>query len=355
LAAPFAYRALVHSTASAARLTRLSADLIIGDLRDRRSVAKAIRGCDAVVHLARGDTDVMRSGLENLLRSAVEEQVGRFVHISSVGVYGDSPPPESRLESAPLKRTTNDYGNEKMVQERRVLRYASRRGLPVVILRPPNVYGPFSWFTQELIAKIRCGKLAIVENGNNPCNLVYVDNLIEAILLALWKPRAVGEVFFVTDFEPVSWERCLLDHAKMINVVVPRITAFKSLPVRRERMIPDSIRILPRVLLSGELRRILREIPVAKAIDSFMYTRFQSLSADLQQRIRLWINGPQRVESLESSNGNIDPLDNLIMAQGRTVAHSSEKAKRLLGYSSPVSYNEGMALTAAWLDYARIV
>ena len=54
---------------------------------------------------------------------------------------------------------------------------------------PPNVWGPYSHFSLEVIQKLRKGTLALVSNGQNPCNLVHVDNLVEAILLSLWKPK----------------------------------------------------------------------------------------------------------------------------------------------------------------------
>src|SRR5262245_17964289 len=83
-----AVRAVVHSTGSAARIARLPLEFALGDLCDAASVEKALDGCDAIVHLARGSTAVMRKGLENLLRAAIRHKVSRFVHMSSVTVYG---------------------------------------------------------------------------------------------------------------------------------------------------------------------------------------------------------------------------------------------------------------------------
>src|SRR5262245_21741346 len=186
-------RLFVHSTASASRIARFPIDFVLGDLCDKNSVDRAIEDCDAVVHLARGDRRVMTTGLENVLRAAMKQQCERFVHLSSVAVYGQHPPPESSSEEAPPQPGNMAYGVEKLKEEQRVRRFGRNHGLPFVILRTPNVYGPFSHFTVNLIGKIRAGQMAIVDGGQNPCNLVYVDNLIEAILLSLWKPAAVGE------------------------------------------------------------------------------------------------------------------------------------------------------------------
>src|SRR6266446_260410 len=133
-------RAFIHSTASAARITRFPLEFAMGDLCDSISVDQAMKGCDAVVHLARGESSVMQRGLDNLLKSAVKQQVSRFVHLSSVAVHGNLPPPESASGDAPIRPCDNPYGREKWKQEQRVLGWERHHGLPAVILRPPNVW-----------------------------------------------------------------------------------------------------------------------------------------------------------------------------------------------------------------------
>jgi nucleoside-diphosphate-sugar epimerase len=85
LTGAFEPRPFVHSTGSAWRIARFPLDFAMGDLCDGAAVHRAMDGCDAVVHLARGDDAVMRRGLENVLRAAVTHRVSRFVHISSAG------------------------------------------------------------------------------------------------------------------------------------------------------------------------------------------------------------------------------------------------------------------------------
>lgn len=348
-------RAFVHSTAAAARIARYPIDFVLGDLCEKESVQRAVEGCDAIIHLARGDSRVMTAGLENLLEAALKHRCKRFVHVSSVAVYGNHPPPESISEDARPDPGAMQYGIEKLKQERRVLKYGRLHDLPFVILRPPNVYGPFAHFTKDLLGKIRAGRMAIVDGGQNPCNLVYVDNLIEAILLALWKPAGVGETFFVTDFEAVSWKRCLDDHAALLGISLPLVSQDNLVSKPRERLIWDSMRLFPRILLSGELRGQARQVPLLKCVENALYNKFQRLSAETQQQLRLAVNGPLTFQKNGSVPRRFSSDDPLIAAQSRTVAHSSEKARRLLGYRAPVSYHEGMALSEAWLRYSRIL
>jgi nucleoside-diphosphate-sugar epimerase len=348
-------RAFIHSTASAARITRYPLDFVLGDLCDRASVDRAMDGCDAVIHLARGDEKVMKQGLENVLRAAARQGVSRFVHMSSVAVYGNSPPPESTSEDAPAKRSDMAYGNVKLAQEKRVQHYWKNHGLPVVILRPPNVYGPFAAFTVDLLNRIRNGKVAILDGGRNPCNLVYVDNLVESTLFSIWKPDAIGQTFFVTDGEGLTWEQCLTDHAELLGVSLPRISSADLASPKQEHFVRDSLRALPRVILSGELRSVLRQVPAIRSVELALYNGFQSMPGGMQQKIRRLITGP-RVISKTGGNGARSLIrDNILDAQSRTVAHSNEKARRLLGYTAPVSYREGMALTEAWLRFSRML
>jgi len=351
----FEPRPFVHSTGSAWRIARFSLNFALGDLCDPRSVDRAIDGCDAVVHLARGNDAVMQRGLENVLRAAVAHRVSRFVHISSVAVYGSQPPAASVSEAAPASRSDLAYGNAKLEQEHRVLRYGRRHGLEVVILRPPNVWGPFGVFSVELVNAIRTHGIAILDGGRNPCNLVYVDNLVEAILLALWRPEAPGQVFFVTDREPVSWIRCITDHATLVGVDVPHVASAELAPPARERLWRDSLRALPGVIADAEFRRAVTRIPLAKRTMSLLSGWLPMLPGPAEQAVRGWLRGRASVRRNGSSERVFHADHPFIAAQRRSVAHSSDKARRLLGYTAPVSYDEGLSLTEAWLREARIL
>jgi nucleoside-diphosphate-sugar epimerase len=346
-------RAFIHSTASAARITRFPIEFSIGDLRDSASVDRAVEGCDAIVHLARGEGSVMRAGLENLLRAAVLHKVSRFVHMSTVAVYGNMPPPESITEDSPIRHCDNLYGREKLGQEKRVLKYARNHGLPAVILRPPNVWGPYSHFSLEMIQKISKGTLALVSNGQNPCNLVHVDNLVEAILLSLWKPEAVNEVFFVTDDPVISWKQCLEDQAALVNTHLPGVAEEDLVVPAAERVWRESFKVVPRVFVSGEFRQQLRRIPLLRIVEEKLFAGFQSLSAETQHSLRSRLTGGNTAVLVRPATAPRFVRNGLHFTQMRRVAHSSEKARRLLGYTAPVKYAEGMANLQAWLRFAR--
>jgi nucleoside-diphosphate-sugar epimerase len=347
-------RAFLHSTGSAARIARFPLDFVIGDLCDLAAVRSAMKDCEAVVHLARGSHAVMTRGLENVLRAAAEYKVRRFVHVSSVAVYGNNPPPESAHEAAVPDPGDNAYGRATLMQDERVLHYAHKHALPAVILRPPNITGPFAAFTLNLIQRLRARTLPLIDGGQNPCNLVYVDNLVQAILLSLIRDEAVGETFFITDAETITWRQCLGDHAALLGCELWEMRS-QDLPGKpKKHMLRDSLRAIPGAVFSKDFRSAMRRIPLLEAAEAALFRRFESLPPQRQEELRLRLRGPEAPPVRSNGRPQLDPSDGLIAAQLRKVAHSCQKAQRLLGYTAPVSYAEGMELTAKWLRFAKL-
>ena len=130
-------RLYIHTSGGAWRLSRYGLDLRSVNITDREQVRDAIEGCTHVVNATWGSRDVMLRGLDNLLETSLASGVKRYVHISSVSVYGDREPGVTlREDAAPTKELT-DYGQMKLEQDRRV-DTVCRKGLPCVILAPPK-------------------------------------------------------------------------------------------------------------------------------------------------------------------------------------------------------------------------
>ena len=347
-------RALVHSSGKASYIARYPLEFAAADLTDFSSVRRAVDGCSFVVHLARGSNRVMIHGLENLLRAAVEARVGRFVHVSSVAVYGDNPPQSAESEGAAPRRTGNPYGDVKLEQEKLVESYGRRFGLPFVILRPPHITGPHSHFVSAVQARLQSGTLPIVDGGANVCNLVYIDNLVQAILLALEADRAAGETFFVTDRERVTWRTCLEDLAAIFGVEIPHATADQlavpDSPGARERL-----RRFSSVAFSPEFRSALLDAPGLGAIGKFLYRGYALLPEKRRNYVRSRLSTSSANGSSRRRAVRYDAGDYLVASQRRTVVHSCDKAERILGYTAPVGYRQALALTRDWLEFARAI
>jgi nucleoside-diphosphate-sugar epimerase len=105
--------------------------------------------------------------------------------------------------------------------ERAVLRYQQERGLSVTVLRPATVYGPFCLWTVHTAGALRRGRRP--RGGPGPC--LYVDHLVDAMLLAAATDAGAGQVFSLYDEEPASCEELLEAHARWIIASRKRTSA----------------------------------------------------------------------------------------------------------------------------------
>src|SRR5690606_4296965 len=141
---------------------------------DPTSLAPALDGCEALVHCGLGTSwrrqervAVTVEGTRHLVEAALAARVKRFVHISSISVYGE--PTGTIDESAPVRPKKGwDYAGSKAAAERIVLD-AAARGLPAVILRVAVVYGPFGpTMVVRPLEYLRRGALVLVDCAGVP-------------------------------------------------------------------------------------------------------------------------------------------------------------------------------------------
>jgi nucleoside-diphosphate-sugar epimerase len=212
LAARGEYRVsgLIRRTSDLSRLASLEVDLITGSLTD--PFAQTLRGFDAVVHTAARATDwgsreeferANVQGTMNLLEGAVSAGVGRFVHFSSVAVYGFHGA-KDLVESSPSRPFSNPYCTTKAIAEARVLEWRER--IEVVVLRPANVFGPSdTGFTLPLLASIDKGLIGFPRGGRSVTSPCYIGNLVVAAVRALRTEKGLGEAYNVTDGNDLPW------------------------------------------------------------------------------------------------------------------------------------------------------
>jgi predicted dehydrogenase/nucleoside-diphosphate-sugar epimerase len=225
-------RALARSPASLARVARMPVEVAIGDLADQASLAQALQGCDAVVHCGLGTSwrrqeriAITVGGTKNLVEAALAAGVTRFVHVSSISVYGE--PTGVIDESTPTHPKKGwDYAESKAEAERIVLEAASR-GLSVVVLRVAVVYGPFgATIVVRPIEYLRRGDLVLVDCADTPSNTVYVDNVAEAIRASLdaSAEQVGGQVFNVSDDDGQTWGQYFGYFADALGAKVRHVT-----------------------------------------------------------------------------------------------------------------------------------
>jgi nucleoside-diphosphate-sugar epimerase len=203
----------VNNDVEKARVDRLAAagvTVAIASLEDRATLSKALVGQDAVIHLAAAQHEAEASedhfrrvnveGTRTLLDLSVQSGVRRFVHGSTIGVYGATTAPVLD-ESSPLA-PENPYGRTKAEAEILVREYMPK--LELCIARISETYGPGDMRLLKLFRAIRKGRFITIGNGRNLHQLIYVDDLARGLLAATQSRDAVGTTFILAGVESLS-------------------------------------------------------------------------------------------------------------------------------------------------------
>lgn len=196
-------RCLVRKGSDLKWLKGLPIEMTFGDCRDRTSLREAVKDADRVFHLA-GITKAVKektyfeinaSGTENLIRTCLENnpRLQKFIYVSSQAAAGPCRNGDKKRESDQCE-PVSAYGQSKRMGEELALAHAHE--IPLVILRPTGVYGPrdkdfytlFKWVSKR-IKPCFSGKVS----------LCYVQDVVQAILLAAESQTKSGEIFFLSD------------------------------------------------------------------------------------------------------------------------------------------------------------
>lgn len=344
-------RAVIHSPGNAWRLARLGMDLQQADIMQPGDLARVLDGCDVVVNCTRGGPKQFIEGFRNILDVARKVGVRRFVHISSVAVYGEPPHPASADEGAPTQPEKNTYGWYKLQQDHMVQK-AAAAGLPSVVLCPPNIIGAYGYFPIKLLDTVTAGSFAYIDGGHGPCNTVDVVNLCHAIRLGIDGPIVDGRRLFVTDDEATTWR----DLIEPLLALSPRVAmpgnVTREEAQRLSRPKPERPATIGRSLkhlVSSDMRTALRKDPLLARLDTMVRQTVARLGSDTEDRLRLAVEGPKSVRGSETVTYDTS----LLTTQLREVRHSSARARTALGYQPLVTVQQSMDAFARWKRQMR--
>jgi nucleoside-diphosphate-sugar epimerase len=283
---------------AAERVGDAGASFVPCDTTDAASVAQALRGVELVVHTAARVSDwgpmeefvrVNVGGTENVLDAARAAGCTQVVHLSSVASFGYAH--ESELDEDALPRPCGIPYIDTKGQSETLARRRGAEGEPVAVVRPGDVYGPGSvpWAIRPLEG-IKSRRFMLVGRGEGIMTPVYVDDLVEGIVLALTKPEARGQAFTVWDGHAVTCAEFFGYYAGMLG--------------------------------RNRIARLPRPLAVA---------------AGAAQELAARVTG--RPPTLSR---------NAITFVSRKAAYSNRRARELLGWEPKVSLDEGMRRTEAW-------
>ncbi|MDF5725207.1 MAG: NAD-dependent epimerase/dehydratase family protein [Rhizonema sp. PD37] len=291
---------LQSSSDKTRKAQNLGVKVITGSITDPAIAQEACTGVDIVLHTAEvakegGSIDQFRDinvgGTINMAKAAKNAGVKTFVHISSVLVYGFNYP-DHVTEEAPLANEKNPYCQSKIEAEKALLELNSPPDFGITIIRPGDVYGPGSipWIVRPLLL-MRQKLFAYANEGRGVINHVYIDNLIDAIFLAIEKETS-GEIFNVTDGQETSWKEYFVHLADIAGLPAPF-----SMP-------KDELKL-------------------------FLQLRYQG-------------------QKLFRKQGDL--LPEVVDFMTRPYAYSITKAQNVLSYEPTVDLKEGMRRTQEWVQ-----
>ncbi len=275
-------------------------DIVTGDVAEPGPWQEHAAGCDLLIHTAatvsfrlEGRDDVWRSnvlGTRHALDAAERAQVARFIHFSSVTVFGLDFP-DGVDERYPVRNTYVPYPDSKIASEQVVLQAQLEGRLAATIVRPGDVYGPRSRAWAVIPAQlIKARRFSLPGGGRGIHSPVYIDNLVDAVVLAAASAAAEGQVFTLSDGVGVPCREFFAPYAELVG-------------------------------------RKLITLPTPVAIGA---------AAVIQQLARC-----------SEGDNDINPASARYML--RTGTYSIDKARRVLGWEPRVGVEEGLGRTVGWL------
>ncbi|MFQ5669013.1 MAG: NAD-dependent epimerase/dehydratase family protein [Acidobacteriota bacterium] len=219
-------------------IRRWGAEIVLGSVTDADVVERAMRGVEVVHHLAAAfrDVNVPEShywqvnveGTRIVLEAAQRNGVRRLIHCSTCGVHGniDFPPAG---EDSPIRPA--DYYQRTKYEAEPVVEEFFRKGLKTVILRPAAIYGPGDPERFVMIfRRVATGRFPMFGNGKTYYHPLYIDNLVDAFLLAMEDGRGDGAAYLIADEEYLEIEDLVRRVGQAMNINV-RITHYPILPL----------------------------------------------------------------------------------------------------------------------------
>jgi nucleoside-diphosphate-sugar epimerase len=202
------------------------------DLRVPDAWRRELQGAETVFHLASvhlqvnaPESDYRAVNVDAAVRLAEESRsagVRRFVHTSTVGIYGHVQHPPAD-EDAP-RNPTNPYERTKLAGEEALSAVADRTGLDLRILRPAWIYGPGCPRTAKLLRSVRRRRFFFIGSGGNLRHPAYVGDVVDALMLSSLAPVIARRDHIIAGPAPMTLRAVVDECAASVGVSPPRLT-----------------------------------------------------------------------------------------------------------------------------------
>lgn len=306
------------------------------DIHDPAGLRAALSQAEALVHCAYDWNDEAwnATALDSLIAAVQTDRHTKLVHVSSFVVY-DLPTSGRVSEETPPTREPAGYCQVKHQLERKVIDAAERGSISAVIIQPTIVYGPRArTWTDEPAMMLSYGSLVLPSDAEGLCNAVYVDDVVDALMLAIAGEPARGERFLISGETPVTWKRFYEGMAAAVGAAGPVYEPSDTIAARNGRKSKLIRELMDPGLL---LRRVLRN-KIGRTILSLV-------PSSVRKTVTSWLDTP-----LERRRGHRhDPSLSHLASLRATYVIACDHARTRLGYRPRYTFEQGMVPTAAYL------
>jgi nucleoside-diphosphate-sugar epimerase len=218
-------RALALPGENTQGLEKLGCDVRRGDLLKPHTLNGLCDDIDTVFHLAGRVTDwgkkeLFYTAIYDATRYILEASIGhasRFVYISSIAAIGFARHIKGFRESDTPVKCGLPYGDAKLDAEGLVMRAHNAGSIACTIIRPANVTGPGSVWVKDIVERMMSMPVPLFDGGIYCASLIYVNNLVDGIILAGTKDIARGKTYQLRDDWDVTWKRYITDLGALIG------------------------------------------------------------------------------------------------------------------------------------------
>ncbi len=335
----FLITALVRNDAKAHQFRTHGIHTVVADLSKQSATDRAVEGHHTVINLAHDFRQSQKNNLRSfthLSEACIKHGIEHFVQVSSIVVYDDWPVGNISEESS-FGLPGTEYKNTKVDIENLLQRSTEKGLLHASILQPTIVYGPSSWlWTDYVVEKLLSGTVVLPAGEEGICNAVYIDDVVDALVLAVTHPGRSGEKYIISGPTLPSWHEFFESYNQYLGKDSIQYIDVAVLTTERSGFTGKMKNVLANPL------RLAHWKPVQKVLN-----RVQKVLGD---------KGIERIKSLfkglKKLSGPIvyyPDSGELELYRARGVCRI-DKAKKLLGYEPRMDFRAGFELTAKYLD-----
>jgi len=325
---------VLRSYRGLARLGFLIGDACVTDTGSLGALTQAVKGSHTVVNLTLGDQLRIVQDTQLIYAACLNAGVRQLIHISSAVVFGRVTDPSISDDSPPDTHSWMLYARGKAKAEVWLREQMTKGALQVVVLRPGLIWGPGSNWAEMVGDQLLHGNAVLSNGGKGIANLIFVDNLVRAILAVASRPQGPSGFYNVADAETVTWQRYYSGLATGLGYAPETVILWPDgrLRLKQRHAVEWALEHAP---LYGFAKWLLRRLgPVARAV--------------LKARLK---------GTPEPPDGKAGPLRAPVLSRAHWVLHNTVhrlpilKFQREFGPVELIPFEVALEMTAAWLKF----